>query len=66
MIDREIKIMICARNPTIISFIGYSKHDFQDENNITIIMELDENNIIYSNKSKRAMAPKTIQIQHDK
>lgn len=40
MIRREISIMINANHPTIIKFIGYSKIDFLEENNITIIMEL--------------------------
>ena len=35
MINREIVIMMYARHPTIIKFIGYSKHDFQEENNVT-------------------------------
>lgn len=39
-IDREIKIMVCANHPTIVKFIGYSKQDYHDEYNITIIMEL--------------------------
>ena len=43
MIKREISIMMYARHPTIIKFIGYSKLDFHEENNITIIMELAKN-----------------------
>ncbi|KAK8846489.1 hypothetical protein M9Y10_020512 [Tritrichomonas musculus] len=43
MIKREISIMINANHPTIIKFIGYSKVDFQEENNVTIIMELATN-----------------------
>ena len=43
IIDREIRIMIYCRHPTIIKFIGYSKIDFHHENNVTIIMELAKN-----------------------
>ena len=43
MIKRNISIMMYARHPTIIKFIGYSKKDFQEENNVTIIMELARN-----------------------
>ena len=41
MIEREVKILIFAKHPTIIKFYGYSKLDFQDETNI--IMELAKN-----------------------
>ena len=35
--------MICVKHPTLIKFIGYSKKDFLDESNVTIIMELAKN-----------------------
>lgn len=43
MVNREISILIYATHPTIVKFIGYSKVDFQGENNVTIIMELAKN-----------------------
>ena len=43
MIDREVGILLYSNHPTIIKFIGYSKLDFLEENNITIIMELATN-----------------------
>lgn len=43
LIDREIGIMMLVNNPTIIIQIGYSFIDFQEENNITIIMNFAQN-----------------------
>ena len=43
MVNREVNIMLHTKHPTIIKFIGYSKVDFQGENNVTIIMELAKN-----------------------
>ena len=43
IINREVSIMLLAKHPTIIKFIGYSKVDFHDEKNVTIIMELAQN-----------------------
>ena len=43
LIEREVGIMMCVNHPTIIKFIGYSKLDFHNENNLTIIMELAKN-----------------------
>ena len=42
-IKREVTIMMFAQHPTIISFRGYSKIDFNNKNNVTIIMELAKN-----------------------
>ncbi|KAK8899325.1 hypothetical protein M9Y10_001639 [Tritrichomonas musculus] len=42
MINREIGIMIRCQHPTIIKFMGYSFHDFEDQNNIVIFMELSK------------------------
>lgn len=39
LIDREVDIMLFARHPTIIKFIGYSRTDFKGYDYITIIME---------------------------
>ena len=43
MVNREVSILMYTKHPTIIKFIGYSKLDFHDENNVTIIMELAKN-----------------------
>lgn len=43
MVNREIGIMIRCQHPTIVKFIGYSFKDFNDENNVTILMELVKN-----------------------
>lgn len=43
IIEREVGIMTLAKHPTIVKFIGYSKLDFHDENNVVIIMELAKN-----------------------
>ena len=42
-VECEVRIMMYCQNPTIISFLGYSKIDLYSENNITIIMKLAEN-----------------------
>lgn len=42
-IEQEVKIMIKARHPTIIKMIGFSKKNFFNEFNVTIIMEFTEN-----------------------
>ena len=41
-INREISILMRTNHPSIIKFIGYSLTDFNDENNVTIIMKLAE------------------------
>ena len=43
IIDHELEILMNTNHPTIIKIIGYSKIDFQNENNLTIIMELAQN-----------------------
>ena len=43
MINREIAIMMSVNHPTIIKFYGYSLKDFQDEFNITILMQFAKN-----------------------
>lgn len=43
MIEREVSIMMHMKHPTIVKLIGYSKFDFQGENNVTVIMELAQN-----------------------
>ena len=43
VMDREVGIMICTKHPTINKIIGYSTLDFQEENNVTIIMEYAKN-----------------------
>ncbi|KAK8898081.1 hypothetical protein M9Y10_000345 [Tritrichomonas musculus] len=44
MIDREIGIMMTINNPTLIKIYGFSLVDFHNEPNVTIIMELAQNN----------------------
>ena len=44
MIDREIRIMMTINNPTLIKIYGFSLVDFHNEPNVTIIMELAQNN----------------------
>ena len=60
MAEREVKIMMNCQHPTIVKFIGYSILDFNEENNLTIIMELAKNgsleNIIKN--IQRANGPK--------
>ena len=41
--NREIDIIKLVDHPTIIKSIAYSLKDFQNENNVTIIMQLAEN-----------------------
>ena len=41
IVKREVSIIMYTKHPTIIKFIGYLKIDFHEENNITIIMEID-------------------------
>ena len=41
--NREIEIIKLVDHPTIIKSIAYSLKDFQNENNVTIIMQLAEN-----------------------
>lgn len=43
LIDREIGIIMLVNHPAIIKLIGYSLIDFQEENNITIIMNFAQN-----------------------
>lgn len=43
IVKREINIMMYVNHRTIIKLIGYSKLDFQNESNVTIIMELAKN-----------------------
>lgn len=43
LINREIGIMIRLQHPTIIKFYGYSLKDFDDQNNVTIIMDFAKN-----------------------
>lgn len=43
LIDREVLIMMSISHPTLAKLIGYSKVDFQEENNIVLIMELATN-----------------------
>ena len=43
IINHELQIYLSTNHPTIVKYIGYSKLDFQEENNITIIMELFQN-----------------------
>ena len=40
LLHREIEILKDAIHPTIIKYFGYSLKDFNDENNVTILMEL--------------------------
>lgn len=40
MINREIGIMIKCKHPTIINFIGFSLQDFNNQDNVTIFMDL--------------------------
>lgn len=40
--------MMCTNHPTIIKFIGYSKLDFLEENNVTVIMQLAPNGSLSS------------------
>lgn len=47
-IEREVGIMTYVQHPTIIKLIGYSKKDFQEEYNLTIIMELAEQGSVYN------------------
>lgn len=42
-VEREVRIMIYCQNPTIIGFLRYSKIDLNNDNNVTIIMELADN-----------------------
>lgn len=43
IIDREVSIMLSVQHKTLIKFYGYSILDFQDEHNVTIIMEFAVN-----------------------
>ncbi|KAK8835133.1 hypothetical protein M9Y10_025495 [Tritrichomonas musculus] len=43
MINREIGILMRVQHPTIIKFYGYSLHDFNNNKNVTIIMQLAAN-----------------------
>ena len=43
IINQEIIPMMSRNHPTLIKFIGYSKIDFQEENNVTLIMEYAKN-----------------------
>ena len=43
IIDREVGILLHSIHPTIIKFTGYSKLDFLEESNVTILMELATN-----------------------
>lgn len=43
MINREINIMLRFHHPTIISFLGYSLKDFNNEDKVTLIMKLAKN-----------------------
>lgn len=47
IINGEVQIMMCVQHPTIIKFIGYSKLDFNNQPNVTIIMEFAENGSLY-------------------
>ncbi|KAK8889255.1 hypothetical protein M9Y10_034001 [Tritrichomonas musculus] len=47
-IYREIEIMMFANHPTIIKFYGYTTNDFNDENNVTILMEYTKNGSLAS------------------
>ncbi|KAK8838662.1 hypothetical protein M9Y10_032699 [Tritrichomonas musculus] len=47
VINREIDIMLTVNHPTIVPFIGYSKTDFQDENNPIILMKLAQNGSLF-------------------
>lgn len=51
-IDREITIMMCSNHPAIIKFIGFSMIDFQNNDNITIIMEYAKNFSLFDVLSK--------------
>ena len=42
MIKREIEIMIRYQPPTIIQFQGYSLNEFNNQDNVTIFMDLAE------------------------
>ena len=43
MANREVSRLMNTKHPTIIKFIGYSKLDFYNENNVAIIMVLAKN-----------------------
>lgn len=47
IIKNKIKIMTYCNHPTIIKLAGYSKYDFDEENNITILTEFFHNKSIY-------------------
>ena len=40
LINREVGIMMRVQHPTFIKLIGYSLTDFDNQNNVTILMEL--------------------------
>lgn len=42
-VDREIRILMCSNHPTIVKFIGYSLKDFENNRNVTLILELAQN-----------------------
>lgn len=48
MINREIGIMIRLKHQTLVQFYGYALKDFDDHNNVTIIMNLAENSSLAS------------------
>ena len=43
IIEHDIRVKMHIKHPTIIKFIGYSRYDFHEEHNITVIMELMKN-----------------------
>ena len=59
MISRELEIMIFVNHPTIIRFYGYSFIDFQNQNNITILMEYVANGSLFDflKKNRNEMIP---------
>ena len=59
IIDREVSIMMSLKHPTITTLVGYSKRDFLDENNITIVPK-------FLKVFRSLMGPKIIQIRQDK
>lgn len=47
MINREIQIMLSVNNPTLIKIHYFSKFDFNNEPNVTLIMDYFKNGSLY-------------------
>lgn len=61
-IDREVDIMLFTNHPAIIKFIGYSRKDFINTDNVTIIMEYAQNGSLSKilEQFQRGKTPKKI------